>query len=76
MKIFVIEGYGGKQTTDGSIAHFTVHADTAAHAVEIVRHSSLGLRYSRFDVIEETGEFQSDEPGIIAEGEGPYHAER
>jgi hypothetical protein len=50
------------------IAHFTVHAYSDDHAIDIVRHSSLGGRYSRFEVIEETGEFEADEPGILAEG--------
>jgi hypothetical protein len=72
MKIFIVEAYGGKHTTDGSIAHFTVHADSEDHAIELVRHSRQGGRYSRFEVIEETGEVEADEPGILAEGEGPY----
>lgn len=75
MKVFVIEAYGGKQTTDGSIAHFTVCAESVDDAVAIVRQSNRGLRYDRFDVIEETAELRSDEPGIIAEGEGSYHAD-
>ena len=75
MKIFAIEAYGGKDKTDGSIAHFKVYADSAAHALDIVRHSHLGLRYANFDILDESEEFQSDESGIIAEGEGPYHAE-
>lgn len=72
MKMFVIEAYGGKQTTDGPIAHLTVNADSPAHAIDVVRHSSLGQRYARFEVVEETEEFEAEEPGIIAETEGPY----
>jgi len=72
MKIFVVEAYGGKASTDGAIAHFTVHAGNAAEAIDVVRRSGPGLRYSRFDVVEETAESQSEEPGIIAESEGPY----
>lgn len=72
MRIFIIEAYGGKETTDGSIAHFTVHADTVADAMDFVRHSKLGQRYGRFELVEETEEFEPGEPGIIAETEGPY----
>jgi hypothetical protein len=72
MKMFVIEAYGGKQTTDGPIAHITVNADSAADAIDVVRHSSLGQRYTRFEIVEETSEFEAEEPGIIAESEGPY----
>ncbi len=75
MKIFVIEAYGGKQTTDGSIAHFTVHADSLGDAIDLVRQSSHGRRYAHFEAVEETGEFDAEEPGIIAEGEGPYARE-
>ncbi len=75
MKIFIIEAYGGKQTTDGSIAHFTVHADNLDHAIDLVRQSSHGQRYAHFEVVEETAEFNAEEPGIIAEAEGPYARE-
>ena len=75
MKTFVIEAYGGKESTDGAIVHFTVSADSAAEAVEVVQRSSHGLRYDRFDVIEEIGERETEEPGIIAESEGPYRSD-
>jgi len=33
MKMFTIEAYGGRATTDGPIAHFTVHAEDIDEAV-------------------------------------------
>ena len=62
MKIFIIEAYGGDQTTDGPIAHFTVNADDVDGAMDIVRHSRHGHRFSRFEAVEETEEFEAEEP--------------
>ncbi len=75
MKIFIIEAYGGKESTDGPIANFTVQAPSVDEAVELVRHSRHGQRFERFEVMEETGEFDVDEPGIIAEGKGSHAPE-
>ncbi len=72
MKVFIIEAYGGPQTTDGAIAHFTVQATTAEGAIDVVRRSSAGIRYARFEIVEETKELEAEEPGIIAENDGPY----
>lgn len=72
MKLFAIEAYGGKQTTDGAIAHFTVRAECAANAIEIVRASDLGQRYHRFDVIDETVEKEAADAGILTQSEGRY----
>ena len=76
MKVFVIEAYGGKESTDGAIVHFTVNADSAAEAVEVLRRSIHGLLYKRFDVVEEAAELEAEGPGIIAEGEGAYRGDR
>lgn len=75
MRIFAIEAYGGPLRTDGSVAHFTVCARSSAEAIAIVRRSNLGQRYGRFEMLEETGEFDADEPGIITQDEEPL-AER
>jgi hypothetical protein len=75
MKIYAIEAYGGPLRTDGAVAHFTVCAHSGGEAIDIVRRSSLGQRYGRFEMLEETGEFDADEPGIITQDEEP-HAER
>jgi len=72
MKLFIIEAYGGVQTTDGPIAHFTVNAMHAEDAIDIVRRSRQGQRFSHFEAAEATEEFEADEPGIIAEGEGSF----
>jgi hypothetical protein len=70
MRIFVIEAFGGREATDGGIARFTVHADTVDEAIDVIRHSATGQRYDRFEVIEETGDFEADTPGIIEEQHG------
>jgi len=72
MRVFAVEAYGGKHMTDGSIAHFTVRADSATEAIEIVRSSSMGQRYGRFEVVEETGQARTGESRIIGQGEGPF----
>lgn len=72
MRIFVIEAYGGKATTDGAIRNFTVQADSLEEAVGFVRASALGQRYRRFECVSETADFEADEPGIISEQEGAY----
>jgi len=38
----------------------------------LVRRSALGRRFTRFEVIEESPEFEGDMPEIISESEGPY----
>lgn len=72
MKVFIVEAYGGPQSTDGAISHFTVQAATAEGAIDVVRRSSAGIRYGRFEVVEETKELEAEEAGIIAEDNGPY----
>jgi hypothetical protein len=72
MKMFVIEAYGGRQSTDGPIARFTVHAESIDEAINLVRHSTLGGRFDHFDVMEESPEFESDTAEIISASEGPY----
>ncbi len=74
MKMFTIEAYGGRQTTDGPIAHFNVHAETIDEAINLIRQSRLGQRFARFEVMEESAEFEGDTPEIIGEGEGPSRA--
>ena len=71
MRIFMIEAYGGKESTDGAIHHFGVQAETLDEAIDIVRQSARGRRYERFEATEETAEFEAGEPGIISEGDGP-----
>ncbi len=75
MKLFVIEAYGGPLRANGSIARFTVCARNSAEAIDIVHASSLGQQYGRFELVEETGEFEADEPGIISHNE-EFHGER
>ena len=72
MKLFLIEAYGGSQGTDGAIHHFTVRADALDQAIALVRESEQGSSYSRFDLIEESAEFNADEPAIIEAGDGGY----
>ncbi len=72
MRMFTIEAYGGRVTTDGPVAHFTVHAEDVDEALNLVRHSALGRRFVRFEIVEESPEFEGDTPEIISESEGPY----
>ena len=72
MRIFVIEAYGGRERIDGPVANFTVHAATPDQAVDLVRHSARGQRFDRFELVEETAEFEGEGPEIIEEYEGPY----
>jgi hypothetical protein len=72
MRIFLIEAYGGKEAIDGAIHRFTVQAETLDEAMHIVRRSAAGQRYNRFEAVEETGEFEAGEAGIIAEADGPH----
>ena len=71
MRMFVIEAYGGA-STNGTIAHFAVNADSVADAIDLVRRSGSGQRYGRFALVEESEESAADQPGIIAETEGAY----
>jgi hypothetical protein len=71
MRIFMIEAYGGKGSTDGAIHHFSVQAETLDEAIDIVRRSAQGQRYQRFEATEQTGDFEAGEPGIISAGDGP-----
>ena len=71
MKMFTIEAYGGRETTDGPIAHFNVQAGTIGEAINLVRHSARGHRFARFEVMEESADFEGDMAGIISESEGP-----
>ena len=75
MRIFVIEAYGGPGRTDGAIARFAVHADSLDQAINVIRHSAGGHDYNRFEMVEETGEFESDTPGIIEESHGAAEKE-
>jgi hypothetical protein len=72
MKMFTIEAYGGPMTTDGPIAHFTVHAGTVPEAVDLIRRSADGHRFGRFEVVEESAEFEGDVAEIIGVGTGSY----
>ena len=74
MKMFTIEAYGGRETTDGPIGHFNVHAETIDEAINLIRHSRFGQRFAHFEVMEESAEFEGDTPEIISEGEGPWRA--
>ncbi len=70
MKMFTIEAYGGPHT-DGPIARFTVHAQSVGEAVDLVRRSPQGDRFGRFEVVDESAEFEGDVAEIIGESEGP-----
>jgi hypothetical protein len=75
MHIFVIEAYGGPARTDGVIRHFTVQAESAEEAVQIVRESPRGLSFQHFEIVSETPSFEPDQPSIIEESDGPYLSE-
>ena len=70
MKIFVIEAYGGKHS-DGPICHFTVQAESVDQALELVRATPRAQSLDRFEVVEETPDYETDMPGIIDQGDGP-----
>lgn len=72
MKMFTIEAYGGRETTDGPIAHFNVQAETIDEAINLVRRSARGHRFAHFEVMEESAEFEGDTAAIISESEGPF----
>jgi len=72
MKMFTIEAYGGQQSTDGPIAHFTVHAESIDEAINLVRLDALGRRFAHFVVMEESPEFEGDMAETISVSEGPY----
>lgn len=72
MRLFIIEAYGGKFTTDGAIHHFAVQADTAEQAIRLVRSSAQGQRFGRFEVVEIGEEIAAEEPAILSDEEGPY----
>ena len=72
MRLFVIEAYGGKEHTDGPIAHFTVSAATIEEAIEFVRETDGARRFARIDVVQEGKEFEGAETGIVAQGSGAY----
>jgi hypothetical protein len=71
MKIFMIEAYGGEHT-DGPICHFTVQAESLNDAVELVRQSPRAKNLDRFEVVEETADYEADTPGIISQEDGPH----
>jgi hypothetical protein len=75
MHIFIIDAYGGPGRTDGVIRHFTVQAESAEEAVEIVRGSPRGQSFQRFEIVSETPAFEPDQPSIIEESDGPYLSE-
>ncbi len=72
MKLYLIEAYGGSRATDGKIQHFTVRAASLDEAIALVRENAEGSQFRNFDLIEESAEFPSDEPGIVEAGEGSY----
>ena len=72
MRLFLIEAYGGPQGADSHIQHFTVRANALEDAIALVRGSSDGARYERFDLIEESAEFEGEGAAIIEAGDGSY----
>jgi len=68
MKLFVIEGYDGK---DDAVAHFRVHADTRSQALSLAQGRTLGHYCSWFEVVDELDKFEVDEAGVVDEGTGP-----
>jgi hypothetical protein len=72
MKMFTIEAYGGSRTTDGPIARFSVHAESVDEAVDLIRRSPQGDRFGRFEVVDESAEFDGDLAEIIGETAGPF----
>jgi hypothetical protein len=71
MKIFVIEAYGGAHS-DGPICHFTVQAESLNEALELVRQTPRATALDRFEVVEETPEYEADTPGIISQEDGSH----
>jgi hypothetical protein len=72
MHIFIVEAYGGPDRTDGVIRNFTVQADSAEEAIEIVRQSPRGQDFRHFEIVSETPAFEPDQPSILEESDGPY----
>ncbi len=72
MKLFLIEAYGSATSTDGQIHHFTVRADSLEDAIDLVRQDPEGQGFRHFDLIEESAEFEAEEPAIIDAGDGSY----
>jgi len=70
MKIFVIEAYGGEHT-DGAICHFTVQAESVNQALDLVRATPRAQKLDRFEVVEETPDYETETPSIISQGNGP-----
>jgi hypothetical protein len=71
MKMFVIEAYGGVHA-DGPICRFTVLAETLNEAVDLVRETPRAQGLDRFEVIEETPEYDSDTTGVISQEDGAH----
>lgn len=72
MRMFAIEAYGGPHTTDGPIVRFTVHAGNLAEAIDLICRSPQGHRFGRFEVVDESAEFEADVAEIIGESPGPF----
>ena len=72
MKMFSIEAYGGRETTNGPIAHFNVHAEAIDEAIDLVQQSARGHRFVYFEVVDESAEFESDVAAIVSESDGPF----
>jgi hypothetical protein len=72
MRMFTIEAYGGPHTTDGPITRFRVHADSIAEAVDLIRRGRRGHRCGRFEVVDESAEFEGGVAEIIGETAGPF----
>ena len=71
MRVFVIEAYGGRHATDGSVVNFTVAADTAAEAIRTIQAADPVRAFDHFDIVAEEGEVEADEPAILVENQGP-----
>lgn len=72
MKLFVIEAYGGKDSTNGHIHHFMVQADTLDDAIALIKENARPAQYARFDVVEEEREIEAEEAAILEEADGPH----
>jgi hypothetical protein len=72
MRLFIIEAFGGPHSTNGRIAHFTVQADSAEEALELVQNSPGGARFVNFDIVSAGTEPMAGEASIVEEEDGPY----
>jgi hypothetical protein len=66
-----VETYGGPARADGAIRQFTVQAENIDEAIAIGRWSPRVPSFQRFEIVNETPNFDRDQPSTIEQGDGP-----